>query len=83
MFHSCSEISVTFPFQTQAHVCSLVGCVGRGLPSFPPSSLPFAMSGNFGPGLIPKLLPEKCSFVKFKDSGAFFAAATLAIKFEL
>jgi hypothetical protein len=33
-------------------------------------------------GINPKL-PEKCSFVKFKDSGAFFAASTAAAAAQL
>ena len=81
--HFIIEMLAAAPRLLSSH--SLVFGRGRPPSSLPPS-FPFAMSGNFGPGLIPKLpLPpdEKCSFVKFKDSGAFFAAATLAIKFEL
>ena len=74
-------IEMLLPLPLACFLASLLGV--WSLEALPPS-FPFVMSGNFGPGLIPKLpSDEKCSFVKFKDSGAFFAAATLAIKFEL
>ena len=79
-------IEMLLPLPLACFLAALFGVWSRQalLPPHLPPSFPFAMSGNFGPGLIPKLPPdEKCSFVKFKDSGAFFAAATLAIKFEL
>ena len=67
----------TLAVTLSSRCCLLSSFTRRSRPSPLPSSLPFTMSGNFGPGLIPKLLPAKNVRLSSLKTAAHFSPPQL------